>query len=167
MLSIVPHTVPCVGRSYEHFPDGFELHLLQIDGRGSQVGQTTAARSGLLRSDRTSFLDEIERWHRERRADLRKTQLVGSALQLASDRTKCKHLVDHWAGNGLVGAPEVEARTELAVLKRTEGLPLNGARDREESKLGVDGNGFWLRHVRGGGGDAHVGLLAGFRFAFA
>jgi hypothetical protein len=24
----VPHTVPRVGRSYEHFPDGFELHLL-------------------------------------------------------------------------------------------------------------------------------------------
>ena len=29
MLRIVPHTVPRVGRSYEHFPDGFELHLLQ------------------------------------------------------------------------------------------------------------------------------------------
>jgi len=28
MLRMVPHTVPCVGRSYEHFPDGFELHLL-------------------------------------------------------------------------------------------------------------------------------------------
>ena len=28
MLRIVPHTVPRVGRSYEHFPDGFELHLL-------------------------------------------------------------------------------------------------------------------------------------------
>jgi len=28
MLRIVPHTVPCVSRSYEHFPDGFELHLL-------------------------------------------------------------------------------------------------------------------------------------------
>ena len=27
-VSIVPHTVPRVGRSYEHFPDGFELHLL-------------------------------------------------------------------------------------------------------------------------------------------
>ena len=25
MLRIVPHTVPCVGHSYEHFPDGFEL----------------------------------------------------------------------------------------------------------------------------------------------
>ena len=31
MLRIVPHTVPRVGRSYEHFPDGFELHLLQQD----------------------------------------------------------------------------------------------------------------------------------------
>jgi len=30
MLRIVPHTVPRVGRSYEHFPDGFELHLLQV-----------------------------------------------------------------------------------------------------------------------------------------
>jgi len=30
MLRIVPHTVPRVGRSYEHFPDGFELHLLPI-----------------------------------------------------------------------------------------------------------------------------------------
>jgi len=28
MLRIVPLTVPRVGRSYEHFPDGFELHLL-------------------------------------------------------------------------------------------------------------------------------------------
>jgi hypothetical protein len=27
---IVPHTVPRVGRSYEHFPDGFELHLLPL-----------------------------------------------------------------------------------------------------------------------------------------
>ena len=27
MLRIVPHTVPRVGRSYEHFPDGFDLHL--------------------------------------------------------------------------------------------------------------------------------------------
>ena len=25
---IVPHTVPRVGRSCEHFPDGFELHLV-------------------------------------------------------------------------------------------------------------------------------------------
>ena len=28
MLRIVPDTVPRVGRSYEHFPDGFELHFL-------------------------------------------------------------------------------------------------------------------------------------------
>ena len=27
MLRIVLHTVPRVGRSYEHFPNGFELHL--------------------------------------------------------------------------------------------------------------------------------------------
>jgi len=30
MLRIVPHTVPRVGRSYEHFPDGFKLHLLRM-----------------------------------------------------------------------------------------------------------------------------------------
>jgi len=29
MLRIVSHTVPRVGRCYEHFPDGFELHPLQ------------------------------------------------------------------------------------------------------------------------------------------
>ena len=28
MLRTVPHTVPRVGRSYEHFPDGFEPRLL-------------------------------------------------------------------------------------------------------------------------------------------
>jgi len=32
MLRIVPHTVARVGRSYEHFPDGFELYLLQRTG---------------------------------------------------------------------------------------------------------------------------------------
>ena len=31
MLRIVPPTVPRVGRSDEHFPDGFELHLLQAE----------------------------------------------------------------------------------------------------------------------------------------
>ena len=35
MLRIVPHTLPRVGRSYEHFPDGFELHLLLQDGNTS------------------------------------------------------------------------------------------------------------------------------------
>ena len=29
MLRIVPHTVPRVGRSYEDFPNGFELQLLR------------------------------------------------------------------------------------------------------------------------------------------
>ena len=33
MLRIVPHTAPRVGRSYEHFPDGFELHLLRVASR--------------------------------------------------------------------------------------------------------------------------------------
>ena len=31
MLRIVPPNVPRVGRSDEHFPDGFELHLLQVE----------------------------------------------------------------------------------------------------------------------------------------
>ena len=81
----------------------------------------------------------------------------------------CKHLVDLieiWARNGWIGARKVEAGTELAVLLPTQELPLDGARDREESKLGVDGNDFWLRHVRGGVGGAHVELRAGFRVAF-
>ena len=30
MLRIVLHTVPRVGRSHEHFPDGFELCLLRV-----------------------------------------------------------------------------------------------------------------------------------------
>jgi hypothetical protein len=38
MLRIVPHTVPRVGRSYEHFPDGFELHLLPLCSRGTHRG---------------------------------------------------------------------------------------------------------------------------------
>ena len=33
MLRIVPPTVPRVGRSDEHFPDGFELHLLPFGAR--------------------------------------------------------------------------------------------------------------------------------------
>ena len=38
MLRIVPHTVPRVGRSDEHFLDGFELHLLPNadDGTGGE-----------------------------------------------------------------------------------------------------------------------------------
>ena len=35
MLRIVPPTVPRVGRSDEHFPDGFELHLLPPRGEGA------------------------------------------------------------------------------------------------------------------------------------
>ena len=38
MLRIVPHTVPRVGRSYEHFPDGFELHLLLCVGDKLRAG---------------------------------------------------------------------------------------------------------------------------------
>ena len=39
MLRIVPHTVPRVGRSHEHFPDGFELHLLQAAEFYQKAGQ--------------------------------------------------------------------------------------------------------------------------------
>ena len=38
MLRIVPHTVPRVGRSYEHFPDGFELHLLHAGAGELETG---------------------------------------------------------------------------------------------------------------------------------
>ena len=37
MLRIVPHTVPRVGRSHEHFSDGFELQLLQVVPCGHQA----------------------------------------------------------------------------------------------------------------------------------
>ena len=48
MLRIVPHTVPCVGRSYEHFPDGFELHLLQeMDDEEDQSGEFGDESGGL------------------------------------------------------------------------------------------------------------------------
>jgi hypothetical protein len=33
MLCIVLHTVARIGRSYEHFPDGFELDLLPLSSR--------------------------------------------------------------------------------------------------------------------------------------
>ena len=49
MLRIVTHTVPRVGRSYEHFPDGFELDLLLPDR------PTTPA--GLKRTDALSTPD--------------------------------------------------------------------------------------------------------------
>ena len=48
MLRSVPHTVPRVGRLYEHFPDGFELHLLLHRGweswkrRGSRTPRAKA-----------------------------------------------------------------------------------------------------------------------------
>ena len=34
MLRIVPHAVPSVGHSYEHFPDGFEVNFLQRPWKG-------------------------------------------------------------------------------------------------------------------------------------
>ena len=41
MLRIVPHTVPRVGRSDEHFPTGFELYLLQL----GELGEGSALRA--------------------------------------------------------------------------------------------------------------------------
>ena len=38
MLRMVPHTVPRVGRSYEHFLDGLELHLLRYGSRDAAGG---------------------------------------------------------------------------------------------------------------------------------
>ena len=53
MLRILPHTVPRVDRSYEHFPDGFELHLLQeLDKKIKKLTQTR--QSGLM--DDPAFL---------------------------------------------------------------------------------------------------------------
>ena len=43
MLRIVPHTVPRVGRSYEHFPDGFELHLgYTLNNRSNRGEESTS-----------------------------------------------------------------------------------------------------------------------------
>ena len=39
MLRIVPHTVPRVGRSYEHVPDRLELPLLPKEGAGEGGGR--------------------------------------------------------------------------------------------------------------------------------
>ena len=49
MLRIVLHTVPRVGRSYEHFPDGFELHLLP-NGRYEECKEHQPSSSLLLSS---------------------------------------------------------------------------------------------------------------------
>jgi len=43
MLRIVPHTVPRVGRSYEHFPDGFEQHLLHAAGQVQDAARQNPA----------------------------------------------------------------------------------------------------------------------------
>ena len=78
MLRIVPHTVPRIGRSYEHFPDGFELHLLGARSyeRGTPVGRArlgpkprsfrsvrffelpTQADTGTGSADKSCFLSE-------------------------------------------------------------------------------------------------------------
>ena len=44
MLRIVPYTVPRVGRSDEHFPDGFELHLLRRRMKAAGACSFRAAR---------------------------------------------------------------------------------------------------------------------------
>ena len=40
MPCIVPHIVPRVGRSYEHFQDGFEFHLLRLPCKMPRLAQT-------------------------------------------------------------------------------------------------------------------------------
>ena len=52
MLRIVPHTVPHLGRSYEHSPDGFELHLLP-------EGQTCLRMVAGERSERRDVSGEL------------------------------------------------------------------------------------------------------------
>ena len=54
MLRIVLHTVPRVGRSYEHFLDGFELHLLRIQPASTHARGRTGLRLVLDAAD-TSF----------------------------------------------------------------------------------------------------------------
>ena len=49
ILRIVPHAVPRVGRSYKHFPDGFELHLLTVSrflGAAYLAARAVRARRG-------------------------------------------------------------------------------------------------------------------------
>ena len=58
MLRVVSHTVPRVGRSYEHFPDGFELHLLPGDGKDG-----CATRAGT--KEMTSATPELTRGNRK------------------------------------------------------------------------------------------------------
>ena len=60
MLRIVPHTVPRVGRSYEHFPDGFELHLLRsaaevLVGRATDTTVISSRRGEALQVNNLTF----------------------------------------------------------------------------------------------------------------
>ena len=57
MLRIVPHTVPRVGRSYEHFPDGFELHLLPANTNEAELS-TPRCNAKRVRGER-ACLDAI------------------------------------------------------------------------------------------------------------
>ena len=61
MLHIVPHTVPRVGRSYEHFPDGFELHLLPSLGRGCALPPRRSLALSLPRSLALSLSRSLSR----------------------------------------------------------------------------------------------------------
>jgi len=65
ILRIVPHTVPRVGRSYEHFPDGFELHLLPGSVQRGAGGQKPVYHRG-VRVPIRQFEGKMhsgQRWH--------------------------------------------------------------------------------------------------------
>ena len=47
MLRNMPHTVPRVGRSYEHFPNGFELHLLHKRDFKEVLGRSWGPEAGM------------------------------------------------------------------------------------------------------------------------
>ena len=73
MLRIVQHTVPRVGRSYEHFPDGFKLHLLPCTlYRASTFPRRSRERDHFLRRSRKR--DHFLRRSRERDHSLRRSR---------------------------------------------------------------------------------------------
>ena len=57
MLRIVPPTVTRVGRSDEHFPDGFELHLLPADQQEHLKVKTSREKPELPQGRWTIHLD--------------------------------------------------------------------------------------------------------------
>ena len=59
MLRTVPHTGPRGGRSYEHFPDGFEIHLLHGGGRReAREGEGLVAEQGVSHPSNTRWRPE-------------------------------------------------------------------------------------------------------------